>query len=76
MKDLLTKIRNLFLKHKEIFGHSANGEQCHVCGKAMYTKQQITMVGSGEKMHARCYGDFFKTKINELVEKQKANSTQ
>lgn len=71
MKGLISKAKKLFFKgeQKEIFGHNATGESCPVCGKKMLTKQGITMVGSGEKMHSKCWPEFFKMEIGDITTK-------
>ncbi|AKU42631.1 hypothetical protein [Vibrio phage H188] len=64
----IDKAKKLFFgdKSKNIFGHKADGEACSVCGNPMHTKQGITMVGSGEKMHQSCWPDFFRSKLNSI----------
>jgi len=68
MFKIIKAVKSLFFnkEDKKIFGHKANGEPCAVCKKEMHTKQNITMVGSGEKMHQKCWGKFFEDKITAM----------
>lgn len=72
---IIKAVKSIFFKEdsKSIFSHKANGEQCHVCGRQMLTNQGITMVGSGEKMHSKCWVDFFTAKVDKLRNAQANN---
>lgn len=67
--SVISKVKSLFFKQesKKIFGHKADGEPCCVCEKPMHTKQGITMVGSGEKMHSECWSRFFDETMEDMI---------
>lgn len=73
MNRLIEKVKGLFFRDeaKNIFGHKANGEPCCVCNGPMHTEQGITMVGSGEKMHSKCWSKFFEMRFNQIAERQR-----
>ena len=62
---IFSLFKSLFSENdKSMFQHDDNGESCCVCGKGM--KNDCMRVGSGEKMHYECWGDFFLQSINKL----------
>lgn len=75
MKAIINKVKSIFFsgESKGMFEHDANGELCAVCKKPMSTKQKITKVGSGEKMHTDCWGEFFKSVVSKLSSKHNTN---
>lgn len=69
MFKILKAAKNLFFNKEDnnIFAHKSDGDPCAVCKKEMHTKQGITMVGSGEMMHKKCWGKFFSRKIDSMT---------
>jgi hypothetical protein len=69
--DKVCEIINNFIgpANRGIFSHKPKGpeEMCHVCHKSM--SAGITQVGSGERMHAKCWSTFFSNRVEQLKEK-------
>lgn len=70
LKRLVGLVNRVFNKDN-IFCHEADGEPCSVCGKPMKTKQHITLVRSGEKMHSKCWGKFFESRVAAITKRER-----
>lgn len=66
----LTRDPYAYVRHDIFRRVPREDERCYVCGRKL--RKGVTQVGSGERMHSKCWPKFLSKKIASLKERGKS----